>query len=183
MKSHSWTLALVLFAAVGCAREEPIETRTVARPAETDRMLGAIVPRGGQAWFFKLAGAADVVDRHEDAFEKFIQSIEFPDTENGRPKWTLPEGWREEAGSGMRVATLRMGDAGQELELTVIPLPRGDENDDEYVLTNVNRWRGQLGLGPINREKLAEVVTKLGDGPDAVTVVKLSGKLVPGGMR
>lgn len=38
------------------------------------RMLGAIVPRGGETWFFKLLGDDAVVAAEKDNFTKFIQS-------------------------------------------------------------------------------------------------------------
>jgi hypothetical protein len=41
------------------------------------RMLGAVVPHGGQTWFFKMTGPADAVGRQRDAFEAFLKSVRF----------------------------------------------------------------------------------------------------------
>lgn len=70
------------------------------------------------------------------------------------PRWTLPKGWTEKAGSGMRAATLA---APGGAEVTVIALP-GDSGGE---LANANRWRGQLGLGPLDEAGLAKARERL----------------------
>ena len=50
--------------------------------ADTDkpdapRILGVIIPRGGQAWFVKMTGPNALVGTQKDAFTQFVQSIEF----------------------------------------------------------------------------------------------------------
>lgn len=76
--------------------------------------------------------------------------------------WTPPAGWREAAGSGMRIATLTPPQASGKAEVTVVALP-GDVGGE---LANVNRWRGQLALPPVGEADLpaarASVKTKLG---------------------
>jgi hypothetical protein len=68
----------------------------------------------------------------------------------GALKWKLPQGWTEAPGTGMRVATLAppaaLGKA--EVPVTVLAAPAGGE------LANVNRWRGQLNLPPIDEQAL-----------------------------
>jgi hypothetical protein len=65
-------------------------------------------------------------------------------------KWTLPEGWTDATGSGMRYATLKPPIPGKvDVSVVVLPGPAGGE------LANVNRWRGQIGLPPIDEEKLS----------------------------
>ena len=75
--------------------------------------------------------------------------------------WTLPKGWTEGEAGGMRYATLKPGVPGKvELSVVVLPGPAGGE------LNNVNRWRGQIGLPPIDEGALGSarktVKTKLG---------------------
>jgi hypothetical protein len=76
-------------------------------------------------------------------------------------KWTLPKGWTEGAGGGMRYATLKPPVPGKvELSVVVLPGPAGGE------LNNVNRWRGQIGLPPVDEAALdgtrKTVKTKIG---------------------
>src|SRR5262249_46849834 len=70
-------------------------------------------------------------------------------------------GWTESAGSGMRYATIKPPFPGRiDVSVIVLPGPAGGE------LANVNRWRGQIGLGPIDEQGLgasrAALKTKAG---------------------
>lgn len=86
------------------------------------------------------------------------------------PTWDLPAGWQQREGSGMRYATVVMGEGDEAPEIRVTPLGimAGD------VLPNVNRWREQLSLGPIDESGLASVLTKIqvdGQEADLVRIV------------
>lgn len=143
------------------------------------RMLAAAVPQGDQAWFFKLTGPVDQVAPHVDAFRALIRSVKFVD---GKPTWTLPEGWRQKPASGMRFATLEIGAADQVLELTVIPLPIMGGSEAEYILSNVNRWRGQMQLPPVSADQLGKESEQVTLEGATATVVDLKGTLPAGGM-
>lgn len=64
-------------------------------------------------------------------------------------KWTLPKGWTEQMIRGMRYATLKPPATGT-LDVSVVVLPGAAGGE----LSNVNRWRGQIGLGPIDEAAL-----------------------------
>lgn len=86
----------------------------------------------------------------------------------GRLAWTLPEGWTEEAGSGVRYATIVAG----EVEIAVTTFP----GDVGGLLANVNRWRAQVGLGPIEADALpqaTQAVTR--DDGEPATIVEIAG--------
>jgi hypothetical protein len=156
---------------------KPAEDREHAAPSSlrTERMLGAIVPQAERTWFFKLTGPDAAVLQQVEPFVNLIRSIRFPDGQ-AEPAWTLPADWKQEPGSGMRFATLRIPSKGEVLELTVIPLP-SDGDSQAAALANVNRWRGQLSLAPTTQEALAKesVTVELEEGVKA-TVVNLVGK-------
>jgi hypothetical protein len=80
-------------------------------------------------------------------------------------RWTLPNGWKELPGSGMRLATMIPPGDGK-LEATVISLP-GDVGGE---LANVTRWRGQIGLAPLDEAGLARARTRTASRAGAVTV-------------
>ena len=40
-------------------------------------ILGVMLERGAQTWFFKMTGAADLVAQQKSAFEEFVRSIKF----------------------------------------------------------------------------------------------------------
>ena len=50
-----------------------------ARTGKPARIIGVIVPQGGQTWFYKLMGDPDVVAQQQAAFTRFIQSAKYPD--------------------------------------------------------------------------------------------------------
>ncbi len=187
---------LLLFAIAGCNREEPIrsysvpKTPSTARSApvasEPARMLAAAVRREEQTWFFKLTGPLDAVAAQQVPFVSWLRSIRFEGPDD-LPAWDLPASWSEEPGDGrMRFATVRI-DGAEGLEATVIPLGNAPEmSAEEYELNNVNRWRNQLGLPPIDLATVqaAPTVEELGDEelvrvelPDGVlaTLVNIAG--------
>jgi hypothetical protein len=145
----------------------------------TDRMLAAIIPHGQEAWFFKVTGPLDALGEKEEEFRAFIQSVHFAD---GTPQWTVPEGWRQQAGSEMRYATLRMGEGEPPLELTVSKLPWDEESGEQYKLANVNRWRGQMQLAPLRLNQLADETEQLQLEGATATLVDLQGRLGETGM-
>ena len=142
----------------------------------TDRVLGAMVMQGDRAWFFKGVGKLQQFkDGVTEQFDQLVASLRF---DNGpRPTWELPEGWSEEAGSGMRVANLRV----DELEFSVTPLPLRGGDERGYLVSNINRWRRQLSLGPLSSSELTLQTRKIStaDGLDA-TLVDFEGRLDAG---
>ena len=141
------------------------------------RMLAAIVPAGGQGWFFKISGVEAAVVGQVEKFESLLKTLKLAD---GKPVWKTPEGWTEQGGSGMRAATFVIGDPAEKVECSVIALPNDAPASDEYILPNVNRWRGQLGLATQTLDEM-----KAGDDfhqfdlEDGTTItwVNLSGKV------
>jgi hypothetical protein len=105
---------------------------------------------------------------------QFVKSIQFS---KDRPEWALPEGWKEEPASKMRFATLRIATDEGPLETTVIPLPTGPGKIEEYVLSNVNRWREQVKLPPLAEEELPANVVKFDLDGETAWLVNLVGRL------
>jgi hypothetical protein len=145
-----------------------------------DRTLGAIVPFGEKGWFFKLTGPKDVVAAKTDEFTSFVKSVRF--SSQGKPDWTLPQGWQEQPGSGIRFATLLIPAENQPLEVSVTALPRTPGDETGYLLSNINRWRGQMKLPPITKEQLAAESTQLELAGATATVVNLLGTAAPNSM-
>ena len=71
------------------------------------RMLAAIIPRGSQAWFFRLLGPADAVAKETERFRELVKSIHFAG-EEAPPEWKLPAGWRQKPASGMRLSLIHI---------------------------------------------------------------------------
>src|SRR5260370_10507246 len=175
-----WLSGLLFLCASGCRQPDEIISYTVAKPpareprpvteepatenvdrsgeaAIESQLLGAILPRGETTWFFKLLGSRPAMETQTNSFVQFVRSIKFS---KDRPEWALPEGWKEEPAAKMRFATLRISTDEGPLELSVIPLPTGPGKIEEYVLSNVNRWREQVKLPLLAQEELPANVVK-----------------------
>lgn len=187
---------LPLFAgAAGCGQKEEIRHYTVPKQAEIDRlaggeqaadknepgqaaesaelkrMLAAIVLRPSQGWFFKLFGNQQAVDEHADEFNEFLKSVHFVD--GSTPAWSLPAGWTRQPGDQFRYATLAID--GTSLEVTVSMLSWDGNDETDYVLGNINRWRGQVGLDPIAPNELPRESKQLEIEDGTATLVDFAG--------
>jgi hypothetical protein len=144
---RSWfpfLVAAVLATLAGCGRDEVAHYR-VPKQAPDPAVATASVSPG------MTPGSAGV-------------DVPPPPAPRGKKlRWSLPARWTESAGGrGMRFATLGAPVEGQlDVSVTVLPGPAGGE------LANVNRWRGQIGLGNLDEAALAKarkpVRTNAGD--------------------
>ena len=94
-----------------------------------------------------------------------------PETPGPRVSWTLPAGWREVPGSGMRHATLLLDGTDHAPEVRVTPLGLAARDP----LANVNRWREQIGLAPVDAAGLETVLRTVDAGGHPVRWVDLTG--------
>ena len=74
--------------------------------------------------------------------------------------WAGPEGWEELAPTSMRIANYRVGAEG-ECYLTILAGSGGG------VVGNVNRWRGQMGEGPLSAAEVEALPRVMLLGRDA----------------
>jgi hypothetical protein len=150
-----------------------------------DRMLGAIIVRPNQMWFFKLTGAEAPVSAAREPFIAFLKTVEFAG-EQSEPTWKLPDGWTTGAPRQMRFATLEFESQGVKLELAISSLTMPGSDADGFLLMNLNRWLGQLSLPNSTLEALRgdANTTETIDlpGGNQAMVVNFRGKLQGGGM-
>ncbi len=70
--------------------------------------------------------------------------------------WTAPDSWRAVPGERpMRLATYEIPDADGPVEVAITRFP----GDVGGMLANINRWRGQIGLGPITEADIPAMLT------------------------
>jgi hypothetical protein len=134
------------------------------------------------AWFFKVVGPIDSIEKVADSFNTLISSLELRG--GVRPNWTLPEGWEEDASVRVegRDATIRTGDGGDALELTVSRMALPKELEPRLALNNINRWRGQMKLRPIPYSEFDQVTRRVEVGASKAIVVDLKGVFAGGPM-
>src|ERR1043165_1551390 len=75
-----------------------------------------------------------------------------PTTTTGSPqlKYKTPDGWTATPGGQMRVASFAVTKDGKKVDVSVIPLAGSAGGE----AANVNRWRGQVALGPLEGDEL-----------------------------
>jgi hypothetical protein len=155
-----------------------------AESSPSDRMLAAIATHGDSAWTFKLTGPIESVDKHAAEFTSLLKSVKFSDQAGEQPQWKLPAGWTQAAGtSAMRLATITIPDEQPPLEITVGMIPWPAAENDQRLLMNMNRWRGQMQLKPTDAAGLAENMQSLKVAGGQVMLVDLKGKFKAGSMQ
>ncbi|HTV43156.1 MAG TPA: hypothetical protein VMF08_21505 [Candidatus Sulfotelmatobacter sp.] len=158
------------------------------------RILGAIQHRDGTAWFFKMTGDAELVEQQKSAFIAFLQSLNFgsqqpqaqlppghpdiggmtdsssaPQASSGQPNWTIPAGWQPVSAGQFLVAKFKInGDNSTTANVNV----SSSTGDGGGLAANVNRWRGQIGLPPV--DEISTVTFEIPGGQ--AQLVDLSGK-------
>jgi len=130
----------------------------------SQQILAAIVPGDENAWFFMIMGDNDKVRSLEQGFEGFMKTVQI--TTSGKPApasaptppptsavgpsermtWQLPQHWTLQPGtSNMRVATFAVTMGNDNAEVTITRFA----GDVGGLLPNINRWRRQLGMAPV----------------------------------
>ncbi len=88
-------------------------------------------------------------------------------------RWAVPEGWQQQAASGMRQGSFLVSDAsGASADVSVVSFP-GTGGDD---LANINRWRGQLGLPPVSEADLPSQLQGLSSPAGRYVVADMAGE-------
>jgi hypothetical protein len=196
-----FAVCALLLSLTGCPAAPEIRQYTVTKPEFVEKgsveiaaappvelepavTWGAIWPRGQQAWFFKATTRPEVAKRWQSRWNDFVKTVKF--SSQGEPEWALPEGWSQRPGDGMRFATVIVRDeAAGPVELSVSMLPRDEAEWDSQLEANLSRWKGQLGIGPVDNSAVTQSTEKIGD--DEVTFVSLTGTKASGqpgmGMR
>jgi len=87
------------------------------------------------------------------------------------PRWDVPQGWVESKPGPMRRANfLAGGEAGQSAEIVISAFP-GDVGGQ---LANINRWRGQIGMGSISEKQAADLTRSFELNGATVTMVDVT---------
>ena len=170
------------------------------------RTLAAIMSVGATTVFFKATGEDRLVAENKPKFLAWLNSVQTgpaappagtgstaaggspdmrgpvaPPPSTDLPSWQVPAGWKPVAASTMRLASFSVDGAnGQTGDLSVVALGPGAGGN----LANVNRWRGQLSLPPLDEAGLAgassAITTAAGD---QAIVVDLGGQGASAGKR
>lgn len=140
-------------------------------PAKPDKILTVMIHRPGASWFYKLSGDAVTVEGQRTAFLDFIKSVKLDESatpaaaapanaEAGGNDFAkaAPKDWQVLPAGQMQLAKFAVPEVqGAKAQVSVSMF----DNDTGGTLANVNRWRGQIGLGEITAAQLSEVTGPL----------------------
>jgi hypothetical protein len=118
-------------------------------PTENRRILGAAIPYESVAYFLKSTDTIERLSKVTDDFRVVVERFSI-DANAKSIKFELPAGWKfnwREGDIAMAEISVSTGDGAPILfTVTELPKPSNDKEWDAYLLSNVNRWRGQLSL-------------------------------------
>lgn len=167
---------------LGCGEDEPINSYKVpkepippiaytVKPGETEaRTIGAIFPEGDTFWFFKVHAPKELVDGQRKEIDEFIRSVRLTGKPEEPLQWKLPQGWKEGKPSVEFIKNEFLFGPNDSLRLTV-STARGT------LLSNVNRWREEVGLSAITDGQMKYTTEKLDVNGVPVTLVDVTGRL------
>jgi hypothetical protein len=158
-----------------------------ADPARDGRIIAAMVTTADATLFFKMRGNADLTEGQKGEFIKWVAGVCNAQTQAGPPqvaaappqttsappiKWTTPEGWTEVPPSSMRYASFSApAEDGGKIDISVVTFP-GDGGSDA---DNVNRWRGQMGLAPVDANAVTSQVAVLKSADTTFSTTDIAG--------
>src|SRR3954447_1121225 len=134
------------------------------------------------ATVFAASGRAQVSVYHVPK-EKVAVESPVADSGTGREaSWVTPSGWQELPGDGMRLATFKVaGKSDQKLQVAVVPIA----GTAGTLPDNVNRWRGQISLAPLDAATITSQMVGVAVGSaqgqlyEAVSTEPLAGSKYP----
>jgi hypothetical protein len=166
---RAWTLSLhaslfIVLLALGACRDPKVTAYRV--PKEAAAELPASKPIHAPS-ALPTAASADAVHAAANAapgMDPMSPAPTAPDTHALQTasgpglSWTAPGTWQAKPATMMRKATFVLtNEAGATAELAVSAFP-GDVGGD---VANVNRWRGQVGLDPVDDAAAAAAIERL----------------------
>jgi len=132
-------------------------------PLPERRILGAIIPDGGDVYFVKATDRASQLTEAEVSFRSLVEQFAI-DATSGAPKLELPPQWtlkildNANAGIGLAemIAEFNFQASAGSIRFTVSKYSRPSDPSawEEYLLSQINRWRGQLEMPPITTPEL-----------------------------
>jgi hypothetical protein len=157
------------------------------------QILVATLVRGTTTWFFRIVGPTELVDSQRTKFLEFLKSISFEDKAPEPPAaaaippatappptssqpspsiWTVPADWRAVPPAQFLVVQYSVGNDDAKAQVNVAEL----KGDGGGLLANVNRWRDQIGLPPLDENGLQPLVQSLDVPGGQASLVDFTGK-------
>jgi hypothetical protein len=143
-------------------------------------LWGVILESSGMLVTVKLTGPVALVEEQRASFDYFIERLAIrvesaaPTTTASHPPpesglgYEMPEGWTDVGASDMRLVNLRTPGSSQCYVIRLAGQAGG-------LLNNLNRWRSEVGLGPLESAEL-DALPKVDLLGRAVSLLEVSGE-------
>jgi hypothetical protein len=155
------------------------------------RIIAAMAPTNDSTLFFKMRGNSALTEAQKSDFIKWVAAVCDAQVKSKSPqmaamppmpaqssggapqiKWKAPADWKEVPASAMRYASFNVsGENGSKLDISVVTFPGTGGGDAE----NVNRWRGQIGLAPLDEKDAAASIVPVKSGTADFLTVDITG--------
>ena len=158
-----------------------------ADPAKDGRIIAAMATTGSSTLFFKMRGNAELTETQKGDFIKWVAAVcdtqtktespqmaAMPSQQGAAPqiKWTMPGSWTEMQASPMRYASfIASADNGDKVDISVVTFAGEGGSDSD----NINRWRGQIGLPPIDASVVTSQVAPLKTADTTFSTTDIAG--------
>jgi hypothetical protein len=159
-----------------------------ADAAKDGRIIAAMASTNNSTLFFKMRGNDALTEAQKADFIKWVAAVCNAQTEDKSPqmaampprdaaapqiKWQTPKDWTEVPPSSMRYASFSASGAnGDKIDISIVTFP-GDGGSDA---DNVNRWRRQIGLGPLDDKAVAALIAPLQSSDTDFSTLDMTGK-------
>ena len=157
-----------------------------ADPARDGRIVAAMMTTSNTTLFFKMRGNADLTEAQKGEFLKLVAAVCDAQTQTGPSqvaaappqdpsvptiRWTTPQGWTEVPPSSMRYASFSAPAEDGKIDISVVTFPGDGGSDADHV----NRWRGQMGLAPVDANAVTSQVAPLKTGDTTFSTTDIAG--------
>lgn len=117
----------------------------------------------------EMPAAADTVPAGQPGPGAGMADSSVPTAAGDSLAWEAPAAWKSKPASAMRKGSYTVPGAGAKSDLSITAFP-GDVGGE---LANVNRWRGQVGLPPLQAGELEASVSRFEANGLKFTIVEL----------
>jgi hypothetical protein len=158
-----------------------------ADPTRDGRIIAAMLTTANSTLFFKMRGNADLAEAQKGDFIKWVAAVcdaqnqtaspqiaAAPPIDSGAPRiqWKTPEGWTEVPPTSMRYASFSApAEDGGKIDISIATFP-GDGGSDA---DNINRWRGQIGLAPVDANGVTSQIAPLKTADTTFSTTDIAG--------
>ena len=133
------------------------------------RIVTVMMHQSDTSWFYKISGDDAIVTAQKENFLSFIKTVKFeaapstpaPSASSASSSsfgWKVPADWKEVAPGAMQNAKFTItaqNGVTADVTVSIFPSSTGDN------LTNVNRWRRQIGLPEVDEAGLSKLIQPL----------------------